>query len=168
MTMREYITNAPITVEQVQRKVMDFVRERDNVTIIGAWAVNMYADDVDEEQRQTADIDLMTTDADMQVLLTAYVYAHLGVRLKNHSVYPDLVRLYVDGMNNNKPIVDIVRGTAESEIKEGLRIATIRWQIENKKKAIANPSRAETKRLMDRRDLLVLEAAEGGKEQSPS
>ncbi len=156
MTMQEFINKSPVTTEQIQRCVIEFVRNHDDITIIGAWAVNIHSIDTDEEQRQTADIDLMTTNADVQTQLIAHIYANLGVWLKKHSVYPDLTRLYVDGMNDNKPIVDIVNGIAESEIKNGLRIATTEWQIENKKKAIASPLRKETKRLTDQRDLLVL------------
>lgn len=157
MTMQEYITNAPVTVEQVQRKVMDFVEDRKDVVIIGSWAVNLQAQN--EEQRQTSDIDLTTMDKDLHILLIAYIFANLGIHLTIHSQYPDLIRLYSRGLNQDRPIVDIVYKSVDWEIKEGLRVATIDWLIKAKKKAIASPLRAETKRLVDQRDLLVLEAA---------
>jgi len=160
MTIHEYISKAKVTAQQIQECVLDFLRIRDDAVLIGAWAVNLYAIDADEEQRQTADIDLMTLNPNLQVELIGYVYANRGVWLTIHSSYPDLIRLYVKGMNNDKPLVDIVNGTAESETKDDLPVATIPWLVAAKKKAIASSTRPETKRLMDKRDLLVLEKAE--------
>ena len=154
MTMREYLNRDKVTNEQVQRKVLDFVEERKDVVVIGAWAVNLQAEDQDE--RMTVDIDLLTTEVNLCSMLIAYIIAHLGVRLELHSEYEDVVRLFVKGVNHNKPIVDIVIGEAPYEIVEGLKVATLDWLIKAKERAIASPQRSEIKKLMDRRDVLVL------------
>jgi hypothetical protein len=153
--MREFIENAPITAEQIQRCVLAFLLEHKGGVLVGAWAVNLQADS--EDERMTADIDLKTKDPNLHVNLIAYVLANKGVTLKKHSEYPDLLRLYADGLNRNRPIVDIMIGDAEHELISGIPVGTVEYLIQAKEKAIASPSRPETKRLIDKRDLLVLQ-----------
>jgi hypothetical protein len=56
LTFREFAMNEPLPLAQIQNAVLEFLRDRDDVVVFGAQAVNAYVN----EPRMTQDIDLMS------------------------------------------------------------------------------------------------------------
>lgn len=56
LTFREFAMNEPLPLATIQNAVLEFLRDRDDVLVFGAQAVNAYVD----EPRMTQDIDLMS------------------------------------------------------------------------------------------------------------
>jgi hypothetical protein len=60
VTFREFMMQEPLPLATIQQAVLEFLRDRDDVVIFGAQAVNAYVD----EPRMTQDLDLISTHAD--------------------------------------------------------------------------------------------------------
>lgn len=61
LTFREFMMREPLPLATVQHAVLEFLRDRDDVVLFGAQAVNAYVG----EPRMTQDIDLLSTRADV-------------------------------------------------------------------------------------------------------
>src|ERR1044071_8268161 len=59
LTFQEFIMNEPLPLSTIQQAVLEFLRDRDDVVVFGAQAVNAYV----SEPRMTQDIDLLSTRA---------------------------------------------------------------------------------------------------------
>ncbi len=60
LSFREFVMREPLPLATVQHAVLEFLRDRDDVVVFGAQAVNAYVD----EPRMTQDIDLLSTQAE--------------------------------------------------------------------------------------------------------
>lgn len=60
LTFREFVVRDPLPLATVQQAVLEFLRDRDDVVLFGAQAVNAYVD----EPRMTQDIDLISNRAE--------------------------------------------------------------------------------------------------------
>ncbi|MBI3359214.1 MAG: hypothetical protein HY201_05665 [Nitrospirae bacterium] len=152
MTMHEYLAKVPITRDQIQRKVLDFMHGRNDCALVGAWAVNLYVPL--EDERLTADIDLVATN---QGVLAELIWAHL---VSNFSAdfklmpYADMVRIFF----SLKPVVDVVQVPTLPEVNriEAIPVVTLEELIAMKRKAIADRGHTP-KGLTDQADLMRLE-----------
>ncbi len=59
LTFQEFMTNEPLPLATIHQVVLEFLRDRDDVVMFGAQAVNAYV----PEPRMTQDIDLLSTRA---------------------------------------------------------------------------------------------------------
>jgi Nucleotidyl transferase AbiEii toxin, Type IV TA system len=59
LTFQEFMVNEPLPLVTIHQEVLDFLRDRDDVVVFGAQAVNAYV----PEPRMTQDIDLLSTRA---------------------------------------------------------------------------------------------------------
>ncbi|MGE0542436.1 MAG: hypothetical protein AB7R89_19895 [Dehalococcoidia bacterium] len=59
LTFREFMMREALPLVTIQQAVLEFLRDRDDVVVFGAQAVNAYVD----EPRMTQDLDLISTDA---------------------------------------------------------------------------------------------------------
>lgn len=59
LTFREFAMGEPLPLATVHNAVLEFLREREDVALFGAHAVNAYVD----EPRMTQDVDLLSTNA---------------------------------------------------------------------------------------------------------
>jgi hypothetical protein len=59
LTFQEFAMQEPLPLATIQRAVLEFLRDRDDVAVFGAQAVNAYV----AEPRMTQDIDLLATRA---------------------------------------------------------------------------------------------------------
>src|SRR5437588_12713981 len=73
LTFREFVMNEPLPLAQIQNAVLEFLRDREDVVVFGAQAVNAYVD----EPRMTQDIDLLSPRAEE---LAEELRAHLRER----------------------------------------------------------------------------------------
>jgi hypothetical protein len=81
LTFREFAMNEPLPLAVIQGAVLEFLRDRDDVVVFGAQAVNAYV----EEPRMTQDIDLMSPRAaELAQELCAYLGQrfHIAVRVR--------------------------------------------------------------------------------------
>ena len=60
LTFREFMMGEPLPLATLQNAVLEFLRERDDVVLFGAQAVNAYV----SEPRMTQDLDLLSTHAE--------------------------------------------------------------------------------------------------------
>ena len=59
LSFQEFMMNEPLPLATIQQAVLEFLRDRDDVVVFGAQAVNAYV----PEPRMTQDIDLLSTRA---------------------------------------------------------------------------------------------------------
>ncbi len=59
LTFQEFMMNEPLPLVTIHQVVLEFLRDRDDVVMFGAQAVNAYV----PEPRMTQDIDLLSTRA---------------------------------------------------------------------------------------------------------
>src|SRR5919204_213468 len=59
LTFQEFMMNEPLPLATIQQAVLEFLRDRDDVVVFGAQAVNAYV----SEPRMTQDIDVLSTRA---------------------------------------------------------------------------------------------------------
>jgi hypothetical protein len=57
LTFQEFMMNEPLPLATIQQAVLEFLRDRDDVVVFGAQAVNAYV----SEPRMTQDIELLST-----------------------------------------------------------------------------------------------------------
>ncbi len=81
LTFQEFMMHEPVPLAAIQKAVLEFLRDRNDVVIFGAQAVNAYVD----EPRMTQDIDLLSTRAEacaeeLRVLLSQQF--HIAARVR--------------------------------------------------------------------------------------
>lgn len=107
LSFREFMTKEPLPLATIQAAVFEFLRDRDDVVVFGAQAVNAYVG----EPRMTQDIDLMSVFAEelAQELcqhLSQLFYIAVRVReVKEGKGY----RLYQVQSSGNRHLVDVRR-----------------------------------------------------------
>lgn len=60
LTFQEFMMHEPVPLATIQKAVLEFLRDRNDIVVFGAQAVNAYVD----EPRMTQDIDLLSTRAE--------------------------------------------------------------------------------------------------------
>ncbi len=81
LTFREFAMRESLPLAQLQQAVLEFLRDRDDVVLFGAQAVNAYVD----EPRMTQDIDLVSTRAEaLAKEISEYLRQrfHIAVRVR--------------------------------------------------------------------------------------
>jgi hypothetical protein len=105
LTFREFIMQEPLPLATVQNAVMQFLRNRDDVVVFGAQAVNAYVN----EPRMTQDIDLLSPRAgELAEELREYLSQqfHIAVRIREVGEGRGY-RLYQVQKSGNRHLVDL-------------------------------------------------------------
>jgi hypothetical protein len=105
LAFREFVMKEPLPLAQIQNAVLEFLRDRDDVVVFGAQAVNAYVD----EPRMTQDIDLMSPRAaELAQELKAYLSQrfHIAVRVREIGEGRGY-RLFQVRKSGNRHLVDL-------------------------------------------------------------
>ncbi len=105
LSFREFMTQETLPLATIQAAVFEFLRDRDDVVVFGAQAVNAYV----EEPRMTQDIDLMSVRAEELVEeLRQYLGErfHIAVRVREVK-QGEGYRLYQTQKSGNRHLVDV-------------------------------------------------------------
>jgi hypothetical protein len=105
VTFQEFIVQEPLPLATVQTAVLEFLRNRDDIVVFGAQAVNAYVD----EPRMTQDIDLLAVQAEeIAHELRAYLSDrfHIAVRVREVGDGRGY-RLYQVQKRGNRHLVDL-------------------------------------------------------------
>lgn len=155
MTMQEYQDKTVVTKEMIQREVFRFLKGRKDTVLVGAWAVNSHTPL--EDERQTSDIDFMTTNIkELAVLASAHINAALGIAAFGQA-FPRLVRIYRKVDDKEQGLIDVIWTEALPDfvVIGDCQIATVEALIQMK--TIASEQRQdEAKRLTDLADIVRL------------
>lgn len=109
LTFQEFMADEELPLATVFRETLKFLAGRPDAVLFGAQAVNAYTD----TPRMTADVDVLTTDADaLAEQLRAHLADtfHIAVRVREGSA-PGQLRVYQLRKPKNRHLID-VRGTA--------------------------------------------------------
>lgn len=120
LSFREFMTNEPLPLATIQAAVFEFLRNRDDVVVFGAQAVNAYVD----EPRMTQDIGLMSVRAEELVQeLREYLSQqfHIAVRVREVKEGQGY-RLYQVHKSGNRHLVDVRK---VSDLPEAQRIEQV-------------------------------------------
>lgn len=80
LTFREFMTHEPLPLATIHQAVLEFLRERNDVVLFGAQAVNVYVD----EARMSEDVDIQSIRAhELADELRAYLSEkiHIAIRI---------------------------------------------------------------------------------------
>ena len=105
LTFREFAMRESLPLAQLQQAVLEFLRNRDDVVLVGAQAVNAYVD----EPRMTQDIDLVSTRAEaLAKEISEYLRQrfHIAVRVRRVGEGRGL-RLFQVRKSGNRHLVDL-------------------------------------------------------------
>jgi hypothetical protein len=105
LTLQEFIMQEPLPLATIQTAVLEFLRNRDDVVVFGAQAVNAYVG----EPRMTQDIDLLSLQAEaLAEELREYLSQrfHIAVRIREVSEGRGY-RLYQIQKAGNRHLVDL-------------------------------------------------------------
>jgi hypothetical protein len=105
LTFREFLVQEPLPLATVQGAVLEFLRNRDDVVVFGAQAVNAYVD----EPRMTQDIDLISTRAEgVAQELSEYLHRRFGIAVRVRRVADGRgPRLFQVRKTGNRHLVDV-------------------------------------------------------------
>jgi ribonuclease BN (tRNA processing enzyme) len=120
LTFREFAMNEALPLSTIHNAVLDFLRDRDDVVVFGAQAVNAYVD----EPRMTQDIDLMSPRAGAlaeEIRQHLSERFHIAVRVREVAEGRGY-RLYQVQKSGNRHLVDL-RSVAELPLSQ--RIAQV-------------------------------------------
>ncbi|HEX9971054.1 MAG TPA: nucleotidyl transferase AbiEii/AbiGii toxin family protein [bacterium] len=105
LTFQEFIRHEPLPLATIQDAVLNFLRNRDDVVLFGAHAVNAYV----SEPRMTQDIDLLSLHAkEFALKLQDYLRQqfHIAVRVREISKGKGY-RIYQIQKSGNRHLVDV-------------------------------------------------------------
>ncbi len=105
LTFREIVMNDPLPKGTIQQAVVDFLRDREDVAIFGAMAVNAYVD----ERRMTEDVDIVSIRAsEFSEELRQHLNErfHIAVRIRDIRDGTGF-RLYQLATPKNRHLVDV-------------------------------------------------------------
>jgi hypothetical protein len=105
LTFREFVMGEPLPLATVQNAVLEFLRDRDDVVIFGAQAVNAYVN----EARMTQDLDLLSTRAEaLAQELRDYLSQRFHIAMRVRRVGEGRgFRLFQVRKSGNRHLVDI-------------------------------------------------------------
>lgn len=155
LTFHEFMTHEPLPLATIHQAVLEFLRERSDVVLFGAQAVNVYVD----EARMSADVDVQSTRGhELAEELRAYLSNrfHIAVRVREVAQGKGL-RLYQIRKEGNRHLVDI---RPVETFPPTRRIAQVLVPIPEEliaQKVIATYQRSgQPKSFTDRRDVAML------------
>ena len=155
MTVREYLNKTEVTVETIQREVLDFISGRQDIVVIGAWGVNMHASLND--QRHTNDIDVVTVNArEIANLIASHLHQRLGIAARIREC-KHVFRVYRKLNGRTQHLVDILGSKTLPDHCSigGIMVATVASLI--KMKEFSEKQRSDPrKKLLDQADLISL------------
>ena len=105
LAFREYASKEPLPLSKIQQAVLDFLRDREDVVVFGAHAVNAYVG----APRMTQDIDLLALNApELAEALCEYLHSrfYIAVRIRRVAQGQGL-RLYQVKEGGKRYLVDI-------------------------------------------------------------
>ena len=145
----------PIPLATIHDAVLEFLRDRDDIAIFGAYAVNAYVDDA----RMTHDIDILSTRAaDLAAEIRAYLHEQFNIAIRCRSVAAGAAyRVYQVRKPSNRHLVDVrsVDELPTCRQISGLHVIALDELITQK--VISMASRQNTpKGMTDRADLFRL------------
>lgn len=155
LTFREFMTHESLPLATIHDAVLEFLRERSDVVLFGAQAVNVYVD----EARMSQDVDVQSTRAhefaeELRKFLSEKF--HVAVRVREVAQGKGL-RLYHVRKEGNRHLVDI---RPVKKLPPTRRIAQILVAAPEEliaQKVIAASQRSgQPKSFTDRRDLAML------------
>ncbi len=120
LTFREFAMSESLPLATIQESVLEFLRDRDDVVVFGAQAVNAYVD----EPRMTQDIDLMSPRAaELAEELRDYLNRqfHIAVQIREIGEGRGY-RLYQIQKSGNRHLVDL---RAVEKLPPSQRIANV-------------------------------------------
>lgn len=120
LTLREFIVGEPLPLSMVHNAIFEFLRDRDDVVVFGAQAVNAYVG----EPRMTQDIDLMSLQAaNVAKELRDHLSQrfHIAVRIREVADGKGY-RLYQIQKSGNRHLVDL---RAVDSLPQAQRIAQV-------------------------------------------
>ena len=105
LAFREYASKEPLPLSKIQQAVLDFLRDREDVMVFGAHAVNAYAG----APRMTQDIDLLALNApDLSEALRQYLHNRFYITVRIRRVAQGRgLRLYQMREGGNRYLVNI-------------------------------------------------------------
>lgn len=155
LTFHEYMTHDPLPLATIQETILDFLRERTDVVLFGAQAVNVYV----EEARMSQDVDVQSTRAtELAEELRAHLSDkfHVAIRIREVAQGRGL-RLYQIRKEGNRDLVDIrpVMTLPPTRRISQILVATPEELVAQKVIAVHQRS-GQPKSFTDRRDLAML------------
>jgi Nucleotidyl transferase AbiEii toxin, Type IV TA system len=122
LTFREFAMHEPLPLASIFRAIFEFLRDRSDVVLFGAHAVNAYC----TEERMTQDVDLLALDAQGTAdTLRAHLFErfHVAIRVREVS-HAEAYRIYQVRDPKNRHLVDLrqVSALPPSRITEGVRV----------------------------------------------
>lgn len=105
LTFQEFIMQEQLPLATIQNTILQFLRNRDDVVVFGAQAVNAYVG----EPRMTQDIDLLSPRAEeLAEELRAYLSQHFHISVRIREVGEGRgYRLYQAQKSGNRHLVDL-------------------------------------------------------------
>lgn len=106
LTLREYVTHERVPLADIFHAVARLLAGRHDAIVFGAQAVNFYA----EEERMTADIDVLSTDAEgLAEEIRAYLATqfHIATRVRSMTKKGAGFRVYQVQKEKNRSLVDV-------------------------------------------------------------
>ncbi len=155
LTFREFMTHESLPLATIHQAVLEFLRERNDVVLFGAQAVNVYV----EEPRMSEDVDIQSIRAhELAEELRTYLSNkfHIAVRVREVAQGKGL-RLYQIRKEGNRHLVDIrpVNQLPPTKRIAQILVATPEELIAQKVSAMHQRS-GQPKSFTDRRDLAML------------
>jgi hypothetical protein len=155
LTFREFITREPLPLATLHNAVLEFLRDRDDVVVFDAQAVNAYVG----EPRMTQDIDLISANAEpLAQSLCSHLRErfHIAVRVRVIDEGRGL-RLFQVRKSGNRHLVDIrpVQTLPQAERIAGILVMAPAELIASKVLAF-HQRRGQPKSGTDWRDLAML------------
>src|SRR5213083_1079497 len=118
LTFQEFMMNEPLPLATIQQAVLEFLRDRDDVVVFGAQAVNAYV----SEPRMTQDIDVMSTRAaELAEEIREYLSERLHIAVRVRVIRDGKgYRLFQIRKSGNRHLVDVrpVASLPESHVFE--------------------------------------------------
>jgi hypothetical protein len=120
LTFQEFAMHEPLPLATIQRAVLEFLRDRDDVAVFGAQAVNAYV----AEPRMTQDIDLLATHAaTFAEALRQHLAQQFHVALRIREVAEGRgLRIFQVRKSGNRHLVDV---RAVDHLPDTRRIAQV-------------------------------------------
>lgn len=155
INFREIVMKEPLPLTTIQTAVIDFLRERTDVVLFGAQAVNVYV----SEPRATQAVGLMSTRAaDLAEELREHLSRLFHIAMRVREIKDGLgYRIFRLQKTGNRHLVDVRSVTAlpPMQVIEGVQVLTAPELIASK--VISHyQRRGKSKSWTDRRDLVVL------------
>lgn len=120
LTFREFMMSEPLPLATLHQAVLEFLRDRDDVVLFGAQAVNAYVD----EPRMTQDLDLLSPRAEeIAVELRDFLRQRFHIAIRVRSVAKGRgFRVFQTRKGGNRHLVDV---QLAEELPDAERIAGV-------------------------------------------